>query len=170
MFKNKKALIIKICLVPCLVILDLITKIFFDGKNFTLIPKVLSVCSHYNDGAAWGILGGKLWLLLVITILFLALIILFDVLFKSNNSLYSVAISFIMAGALGNIIDRIFLGYVRDFIRFDFMNFPIFNLADTCLCIGVALVLIYLIFFYRDPNKKVDEKPKSQDDKKVKDE
>lgn len=168
MFKNKKALIIKICLVPCLVVLDLITKIVFDGKNFTLIPKVLSVCSHYNDGAAWGILGGKLWLLLIITIVFLSLIVLFDVLFKSNNALYSVSISFIMAGALGNIIDRIFLGYVRDFIRFDFMDFPIFNLADTCLCIGVALIIIYLIFFYREPKKK--ESSDQKEEKQAKDE
>ena len=65
---------------------------------------------------------------------------------NKNGALYQVGMGLVFAGALGNLIDRIALGYVRDFIQFDFWrSFPIFNVADICLCIGVVILLIYYI-------------------------
>ncbi len=154
----KKSIIIKSCLIPFIIIVDMITKFGFDGKNFNLIPNVLSIFSHYNTGAAWGIFGGKLWFLITVSVLFLMLIIVFDIFFKSKHSLYSVGISFIIGGAVGNMIDRIFFGYVRDFLQFDFINFPIFNLADSFLVVGVILLAIYVLFFYKvKKDKKENE-------------
>ena len=144
----------KCIVIPIVILIDLITKILFEGQYFVLIPKLLSVYSHHNTGAAWGFLSGKLWLLLTITIVFLVAILLFDWFFKNNNLFYNISISLIIGGALGNLIDRIFLGYVRDFIRFEFWpSFPIFNIADSCLFIGAVLLTIYILFFYKEKKK-----------------
>ena len=141
----------KCIVIPIVILIDLITKILFEGQYFVLIPKLLSVYSHHNTGAAWGIFSGKLWLLLTITIVFLVAILLFDWFFRNNNLFYNISISLIIGGALGNLIDRIFLGYVRDFIRFEFWpSFPIFNIADSFLFIGAVLLTIYILFFYKE--------------------
>lgn len=156
----KKSIIIKSCIIPFIIAIDMITKFAFDGKSFNLIPKVLSVFSHYNTGAAWGIFGGKLWFLIIVSVLFLALIVMFDIFFKNSHLLYNMGISFIIGGAVGNMIDRIFLGHVRDFIQLDFMNFPIFNLADSFLVIGVILIAVYVLFFYREKKDKKEKDAK----------
>ena len=64
----------------------------------------------------------------------------------NKTKLYNVAYVFILAGAFGNAIDRTFLGYVRDFIKLDFINFPVFNVADSLLVVGVILLAFYIIF------------------------
>ena len=67
---------------------------------------------------------------------------------KIKTSIYTISISFIVGGAIGNLIDRIFLGGVRDFLYFEFYpSFPTFNVADSFLCIGIVLMLIYIFFF-----------------------
>ena len=77
---------------------------------------------------------------------------------------YSAGLGLILAGAIGNFVDRIALGYVRDFIMFDFWHsFPIFNFADCCIVIGAALVCIHFIFLSK-PDKDVT-KNKSKADK-----
>ena len=61
----------------------------------------------------------------------------------------------VLGGTLGNMIDRIFLGYVRDFICLEFINFPVFNVADSCLVIGVILYCVYYVFLWdKKENKK----------------
>lgn len=62
--------------------------------------------------------------------------------------------SLVFGGAVGNLIDRLFLGYVRDFIALDFINFPVFNIADMCLCAGVIVLLVFFLFLYPKYNKK----------------
>jgi signal peptidase II len=69
---------------------------------------------------------------------------------KIKSKTYTIGFGLIIAGAIGNFIDRIMLGYVRDFIMFDFWHsFPIFNFADCCIVIGVVLVSIHYIFLSR---------------------
>lgn len=149
----KKYWIIKACILPMVIIIDMVTKFLFEGKDIMLIPNFISILSHHNTGAAWGILSGKLWILIIVTVLFVGAIIGFDIWQKIESKLYSVAIAFIVGGAIGNIIDRIAFGYVRDFIKLEFMEFPIFNFADSFLCVGVVLLIIYLLFFYKDKKK-----------------
>ncbi|MDN5950793.1 MAG: signal peptidase II [Loigolactobacillus coryniformis] len=113
----------------------------------TLIPNLFSLTYLRNDGAAWSILQGKqlfFMLLTPIVILVLGYLLLKA---RRQHRIYALGLTFMIAGPLGNFIDRLRLGYVVDMFQLDFINFPIFNLADSALTVGVILVFVYLIFF-----------------------
>lgn len=118
----------------------------------SLISGLLKLQYHENTGAVWGIMAGKTDLLTIITIilsLFL-LILYFKIPEKKRLVPMQIIWVFIMAGAIGNLIDRITLKYVVDFIYFELINFPIFNIADSYLTVSCALLLILGIFYYKD--------------------
>ena len=73
---------------------------------------------------------------------------------KPESKLLKIATTFVFAGALGNAIDRVFLGYVVDFIETVFMDFPVFNVADILVCVGAGLFLVYELFFDTDIKKE----------------
>ena len=149
--------ILFIILLGVFIAIDQVSKTFFDGKNIVVIDGVFSFTSSHNTGAGWSILSGRVWLLILISIVFLIAIFVFNYFQKHKNMLYKTSFVFIVAGAIGNLADRLFFGYVRDFLSFDLINFPVFNFADTCLTIGVILLCIYLIFV--EPKLKKNSKP-----------
>lgn len=158
----KKSYIFKIVLIILVIASDLITKLVLFGVDSPLIPDLIGsrAVTSLNTGGAFGILSNNIWFLIAITVVFLAIIILIEIKWKNSSNLYSFALAFIVGGAIGNLIDRIFLGGVRDFLYFVFYpSFPTFNVADSFLCIGVALMVIYLLFVYKEPkkNNKVKE-------------
>ena len=111
---------------------------------------------HRNTGAAWSMLEGQTWFfLLVLGIFIVALIfVLRKKWFTKKAEL--IALSVILGGALGNAIDRIFRGgEVVDMIKFNFwMDFPTFNVADICITLGCAFLIVYVIFFDKETGKK----------------
>ena len=114
------------------------------GTSQVILPNVLALANVRNDGAAWSVLSGQQWFFTVITIVALGMMGYFFWKLRNDN-LYMSAISLLIAGTLGNFIDRIRLGYVVDMFETLFMNFPIFNVADMCLTFGVIIVIIALI-------------------------
>ena len=134
-----------------ILVLDQITKFIIAssmkvGDSFEVIPNFLNITSHRNDGAAWGILS-KMGFFFIITIIILVVLIVFYIKEAKNNLLMQIAISLLFAGALGNFIDRVLHGEVVDFVDtyiFGY-NFPIFNVADSSLTIGVLLIIIALL-------------------------
>lgn len=114
------------------------------GASQVILPNVLALTNVRNDGAAWSVLSGQQWFFTVITIVALGMMGYFFWKLRNDN-LYMSAISLLIAGTLGNFIDRIRLGYVVDMFETLFMNFPIFNVADMCLTFGVIIVIIALI-------------------------
>lgn len=114
------------------------------GTSQVISPNVLALTNVRNDGAAWSVLSGQQWFFTVITIVALGMMGYFFWKLRNDN-LYMSAISLLIAGTLGNFIDRIRLGYVVDMFETLFMNFPIFNVADMCLTFGVIIVIIALI-------------------------
>ncbi|EGQ1630286.1 signal peptidase II [Staphylococcus pseudintermedius] len=123
------------------------------GESFAVVPKFLYITSHRNNGAAWGILSGKMTFFYIITIIVLIALIVFYIKEAKNNMLMQIAISLLFSGALGNFIDRVSSGEVVDFIDtviFGY-DFPIFNVADASLTIGVVLLIIVLL---KDQNQK----------------
>ncbi|HJF68232.1 signal peptidase II [Staphylococcus kloosii] len=135
-----------------ILILDQITKFVIAssmriGDSFEVIPGFLNITSHRNNGAAWGILSGKMSFFFIITIIILIVLIVFYIKEAKYNLFMQIALSLLFAGALGNFIDRLFHGEVVDFIDtyiFGY-NFPIFNVADSSLTIGVILIIITLL-------------------------
>ena len=111
-------------------------------------PGVLSWTYTKNTGAAWSMLEGQRWLFILIFAVLTVLLLLEYFKFRMPFTTFERwLIAAIYAGGLGNIIDRVRLGYVVDMIHTDFINFPVFNVADcfiTCGCIGL---MIHLIFF-----------------------
>ncbi|KRO18236.1 signal peptidase II [Lacticaseibacillus saniviri] len=111
-----------------------------------LIPNVVSLTHIKNTGAAYGMLAGKQWVFYIITVI--ALIIVATLWRGSAHKvMYRLGLALILAGALGNFIDRVRFQYVTDMFQLDFINFAIFNVADMSLTIGVILVLIHILFF-----------------------
>ncbi len=130
---------------------DQITK-FSVSTNFELYESreflngFIDLVYIHNRGGAWGIMQGKTWLLLIVTAIMLAVCVV--ILIKSrNNKLLFWAISLVLSGGIGNMIDRIFRkGNVVDFLHFEFFpQFPVFNIADCAVVIGGGLLLLYFI-------------------------
>ena len=140
------------------IIIDQLTKILLYGKSFSLIGDFLWVQTAFNDGAAFGMLGGARWFFIVLSIPVIAIIIYFIVTKKLGNTKFlGITFGLLLGGIIGNLIDRIFLGGVRDFIYFKSINFAIFNFADAFICVGVVLLVIFILFLYK-PNDKHDNK------------
>lgn len=115
------------------------------GETKEFIPGFLSLTHLRNTGAAWSLLEGKMIFFYVITVIVSVVIIYLLIKNYKKSIWYSVGLSFVLAGAIGKFIDRVRLGYGVDMLQTDFMNFPIFNVADSTLVVGVICIFIYLI-------------------------
>lgn len=122
------------------------------GK-LAIIEDVFNLRYVENTGAAFSMLEGKTaFLIIVPAIACVAMIyLLFSRKIKSKVGTW--AITFVLAGAVGNLIDRIVRGAVVDLFDFELINFPVFNVADIAVTIGAVLFFIYVIFFYEDKKK-----------------
>ena len=152
--KNWFKIIITIVLV---LVADLVTKHFlFNVEYFNLIPNVISIATNGgNTGAAWGMFSGHTLWLIAVGIGMIVLFFIFNHFVKNKNTFYCISFGFIIGGALGNLIDRIWLNYVRDFIFLDFMpNFPVFNVADSFLCVGAIMLAIFILFMSGNKSEK----------------
>lgn len=141
-------------------LLDQISKIIIMNtlklnESVKVIGNFFKLTYTKNDGAAFGIFGGKIIFILIISLLILGYL-LFE-LFKNKKNSLSMDISLIMiiGGLLGNFLDRIYLGYVRDFLDFTIFgyDFPIFNVGDTAIVLGAILFFISIILEDRNENK-----------------
>lgn len=143
-------MILILIMATILVIADQLSKYFVLvnmnlGESKTVIDNFFSFTSHRNRGAAWGILEDSRLFFIIVTIVFL--IVLLTYIYKSRNKLTIldiVTFSLVLGGGIGNFIDRIRTGEVVDFLDFNIFGyaFPIFNLADTFICIGVFFLII----------------------------
>lgn len=112
----------------------------------TFIPGFMNLRYMENTGAAFSLFANATWILGLVSAILAAIIILF--LWRGRRSgswLFQIALSFIAGGALGNVIDRFRLGYVVDMLEFDFVQFAVFNVADSFVCIGALLFAIYVL-------------------------
>jgi signal peptidase II len=126
------------------------------GESIQIIDKILYITSHRNRGAAWGILQGQMWLFYVITLVVIAAIIIYIQKAAKGKWLLGISLGLMLGGAIGNFIDRVVRKEVVDFIHaFIFgYNFPVFNIADSALCIGVILLMIQMLRDERETKEK----------------
>lgn len=113
-------------------------------ESIRLIPGILSITRIHNSGIAFGLFPGIPNLFLVVTIISMLVVIYFYLTAHPRRWPLTVGCALILGGALGNLLDRIRLGYVVDFINFSF--WPAFNIADSSVTIGVALLLASFLF------------------------
>jgi signal peptidase II len=143
------------------ILLDQITKWLivsnmYLGESITVIENFFYITSHRNRGAAWGILQGQMWLFYVITVIVIVAIMYY--LYKSVKGkwLLGVSLALMLGGAIGNFIDRVIRKEVVDFIHtyvFGY-NFPVFNIADSALVIGVIMLMIQIVLEERETKEK----------------
>ena len=117
------------------------------GSSVPLIEGVFHFTSAHNRGAAWGMMQGWRWIFVAMTLIVCTLLAVYLV--KRRKQLHWIPrliLALVLGGAIGNLIDRIFLGYVRDMLHFALIDFPIFNVADSALCIGCGLLILNVFF------------------------
>lgn len=152
-------------IVALVLLLDQISKILTDlylmplGTTLPLWDGVFHLTSAHNTGAAFGMLPGAKWFFIIITLAACGMILYLIYKDRKRMSLLMrIAFALLLGGALGNLIDRVLLGYVRDMFDFRLINFAIFNVADAAVCVGVGMLLIDILFL----NGKVILEPASK--------
>lgn len=140
-----------------LIVIDQITKriavkSLADGRSIPLIKGVLEFTFVENRGAAFGILQNALPFFVVITLAALLVIIYILLRVPADRRYLPVraALCFIAAGAIGNFIDRLVLSYVRDFIYFCLIDFPVFNVADIYITCATFFLIFMALFYYKE--------------------
>ena len=110
-----------------------------------------------NDGAAFSSFAGKQAFLIAVSIIAIIGAAFFLRKMKSEGAMFKIALLCIIAGGIGNLIDRFILGYVTDMLSFSIFP-PVFNIADIAVCLGCGILIIYVLFFMKDdkPKKEVE--------------
>ena len=139
------------------VILDQLSKYmavhFLQGTDgIDLIPGVFRLTYLENRGAAFGVLQGQQWFFYIITAVILVVVVLAFVRIPAGRKFLPLQICgvFIVSGALGNLIDRVRLGYVVDFFYFELIDFPVFNVADIFVTVSAVLLAVLLLLYYKE--------------------
>lgn len=121
----------------------LVETYLYLGQSIPIISDIVNITLLRNPGALFGFMPDGRWIFIVITIISLAIMVLLMIEIPRGKIYMRVGMTLIMAGALGNLIDRVRFGYVIDFIDFGF--WPVFNIADTALIVGAAFFLFEYI-------------------------
>lgn len=152
---KKSRIIFIIILILLLVGLDLGIKYLVSSSltNITILPNFFSLKYVLNDGAAFSLFASRTYFLIIISIVCLFFII-YELIKNINDKTLSIGYSLVLSGLLGNFIDRLIDGYIIDYLAFKIFgfNYPIFNLADILIVIGIVIVLIKEIL--KDERKK----------------
>lgn len=142
-----------LCIILGVFVLDQITKIVFMETSFKLIPKLIVFEPRYNDGAAFSSLSGARVFFIIFTVVALAIMFYLLITKKwSKHPLFLTTLSIMIGGVLGNFLDRLFIGAVRDFIYVVPFSF-VCNVADIAITVACVMFCVY-IFFVRDKEEK----------------
>ncbi|MBQ2872997.1 MAG: signal peptidase II [Bacilli bacterium] len=131
-------------------VIDIVSKLLISnlmnvGQSIQIINDFFNITYVRNTGAAWSILSGETWLLIIVSLIIISLIVFYIYKNSPKSDLEKISYSMILGGAIGNLLDRIIYGYVVDFLDFNVFgyDYPIFNLADSFILIGVILLVVY---------------------------
>lgn len=136
-----------------LLAIDILTKqwainVLAKGNDITVIKEFFDLAYLENRGAAFGILQNKVIFLALITSIVILIMVVYLIKYKPESKILKYSFYLIISGAIGNLIDRVRLGFVVDFLQFHYKDvyyFPTFNMADTFVVIGTALMILYVV-------------------------
>ncbi len=158
---NKQHILLGIAIAIALIGLDQVTKmlalIHLEKTDIVIIENFFSFSLHFNTGAAFSSFAGEFGTLMIITAIAIVVFTWFFLSVDFKKKLfYSLGITLMFGGLFGNMIDRVAMQKVVDFLAFDFgsYSFPIFNVADICLVVGTVLFMVDVLFFEGKRNKK----------------
>ena len=164
-----KNLWLPLAIIFVMIFLDMLTKSLVEsklslGQEIVLIPNFLSITYVLNEGAAFSILEGQRWFFITVTTIAVIIVLLYLIYDCDKLTLLmKIAISLIIGGAIGNYIDRLMIGKVRDFIQIVYFGhdlpllgdrFAVFNIADSGITIGTILLIIGILIGYHKKDKK----------------
>ena len=166
-------------LILILLVLDQFTKYLAvthlkDQDDYIFLPGFIRFSYLENDGAAWGMLSGQIVWFIIVTVVLLAgvffLMVRLNAMRKKNSErkiflFLQTDLAILIAGALGNLIDRVHNGYVIDFIKTDFIDFPVFNVADCY--VTVSCILLFIFFLFGIKEEELDELLKIKKKKRI---
>lgn len=143
-------MILNIIIIVLAIAVDQVSKYlsaaYLSGTDtLPVIENILHFTYVENRGAAFGMLSEHRWVFMLLSVVGIAALVFWLIKTKPQSRLINVAVALIIGGGIGNMIDRIFRGYVIDFIDCRFINFYVFNIADSCVCVGCALAMLGLI-------------------------
>lgn len=151
MITGGKALVFLLVIIGILlVVADQLVKLWAVSAlepvgSITVIENVFSLTYVENTGAAWGMMAGAKWYLILMPIIIIIAVLAFLIIKKLKDPILLWACMLVISGGIGNLIDRIFRGFVVDYLHATFIDFPVFNLADCCITIGAGLLILYVI-------------------------
>lgn len=147
------------------IVIDQITKHLVQNmlelhQSIPVIPNLFDIRLVHNDGAAWGILSGKRLLLVLLPIVVCFFLWLSWKEISKGSKLEKLFIGLFLGGMFGNLIDRVVLGYVIDFLDFYWKksHFPAFNIADSAICVSVFIYFLNMLFFTKKKKQALEEK------------
>ena len=154
--------IISLIIAAVSVVIDQLIKYIVDnsielGGSVSFIPHVLSLTHIRNQGAAWSIMEGRTWFLVLMPVVVIAAALVFMYRNRGGSKLMLISLALVMGGGIGNLIDRVRMHEVIDYLKCELFNFPIFNFADICVVVGAALFCVYMLFFDEKASKKAEE-------------
>lgn len=146
-------------IIPVIAALDQVVKAVIYktvrvSGSIPVIENVFHISYTENTGAAFGIMKNFRWVFITFTAVVIVYLLYLLLGRKVKSYLFTVAACFVVAGGLGNLIDRVFRGYVIDYLDFRLIDFPLFNLADAVISVGTGLLCIYLLFYSDRAGKK----------------
>lgn len=151
------------------IVLDQITKVIVRnglaiGETVDFIPWFINFTHIENEGAAWGMFSEHRWVFMILSSVAIVGITVFLCMNYRRSRLLNTGLAMVLGGGIGNMIDRIAFGKVTDFLQFTFVDFPVFNAADSFVCIGAAVIAVYVIFFeLKNGDDGVGKKPEGGD-------
>lgn len=119
------------------------------AEDIMIIPNLLSLTYVENRGAAFGMLQNQRLFFVIFAVAMIAFFVYLIRYKNFNDKMFLIAATLIISGGIGNLIDRLFLGYVVDYIKLSFFS-PVCNFADYCITFGTVILVIYVMFFYKD--------------------
>ncbi len=154
-------ILIELAIVGVILLIDLLSKKYLleflqgqPGLHYILIDGFIDLRYSENTGAGFGMFKGNTTALIVVTFIVIVGLIVYLAIAQKESMWLRVSLLFIVGGGIGNLVDRLALGYVRDFFEFTFIDFAIFNLADSFVTIGgIMLVIVLIVMLVQEANK-----------------
>ena len=127
--------------------------------TFPILQDALHLTYVENRGAAFGMLADSRWVFMVVSAVSIVALSVYLIRKKPKSRLLCLSLAFVIGGGIGNMIDRLANGRVTDMICLDFINFPVFNVADCFITVGCFALIVYVIFLDRTEDKKRENPP-----------